>query len=388
VIDNGGILIKGKKILKVEKKIKPPKDAEIIDFTDFIVIPGLIDAHSSVGFHEEDFKVQTEPKSWSPFYPSGFRMTPPGTTAPTPKAEARFQAAQAVFYGDPSFKKFLAEGITLTKIAIPFHDLVGGSSVCVKLSANSPSDFIVKNPAGAEFSFVVKENVMKRYGDLKKLFLDTLDYRKKFEKYKKDLKKFRSKNKESSKDAPKEPQEPRKDENKEQILQILDRKIPMMIHASRENEILAALKIKEEFRVHLIIVGGQETYKMGEELALKRIPVIAGPESVLKKKGKEISYISELLKKNVQVAFSSRSSASAAFLPFQMIYAIQHGLSKLDALNILTTNGAQILGIAQRVGSISADKDADFVVLSADPFELSTKVQEVYIGGKRVFSAD
>ena len=99
VIDNGGILIKGKKILKVEKKIKPPKDAEIIDFTDFIVIPGLIDAHSSVGFHEEDFKVQTEPKPWSPFYPSGFRITPPGTTAPTPKAEARFQAAQRGWTG-------------------------------------------------------------------------------------------------------------------------------------------------------------------------------------------------------------------------------------------------------------------------------------------------
>lgn len=388
VIDNGGILIKGGKILKIDKKAKPPKDAEVIDLTDQVIIPGLIDAHSFIGFHKEDFNVQTEPKPWAPFIPGGFRRYPPERKASPPKAEARFQAGHAIFYGDPSFKKFLAEGITSAKIAIPSNDLVGGTSVCVRLRAASPSEFLLKSPAGGEFSFVVKENVMQRYGDLKKMFLEALDYRKKFEKYQKDLKEYKIKKKERSKETPKEPREPRKDENKELILQILDRKIPLMIRASKVNAIQAAMKIKEEFRINLILVGGHEAYKLAEDLALKKIPVIAGPEAVLVKKGEKINYLKELLKKNVQVAFCSSSGISAVFFPFQLAYAIQHGLSRLEALNILTINAARILGIANRIGSVTEGKDADLVVLTGNPFELDTKVHSVYIEGKLAYSGD
>jgi imidazolonepropionase-like amidohydrolase len=392
ILDNGGLLIEGGKIIRVDKKPRPPENARVIDFSDKIIVPGLIDAHCALGFHEEDFSVKTEPPP-----PEGtpiFWLMPAPPEMP-PMPEARFQSAQAVFYKDFSFMKSLAGGITSAKIAIPADYLVDGTSACVKLFADSASDLILKNPAGEEFSFVVKENATERYAELKKLFLEAQEYEKGFKKYEQDLKIYLDKKKakdqkkeaQAQKQEPaeqtlEEPKEPRKDENQEIILQVLMGKIPAMIRASRINEIEAAVKIAEEFKLNLVLVGGQEAYRIAGEVATKRIPVIAGPEAVYVKKGEKINYIKALLSKNVPVAFSSQSNAGTPFLPFQLTYAVQYGLTEEEALNVLTINAARILGIADKVGTLEAGKDADFVVLSGEPFEFGTKVEKVYVNGK------
>lgn len=401
MIENGGILIEGKKIIKLDKKAKPPKNAQVIDLKDKIIIPGLIDAHSSAGFYEENFAVNTEPPPpWRFPLPAFYRFYfPERGEAPPPSIETRYKASDAVFCGDSAFEKLLAEGITSVKISIPTDSLTGGISFCAKSSAGSPSEFILKEPVGVDFSFIVKENVMQRYGDLKKVFLDAIEYRKRFEKYKKDLRKYKEqerKSKTKKAKAPKkgeppekevpEPKEPKKDENHEVILQILARKIPAIIRASKINEIQAAVALKDEFKINIILVGGHEAYKIAKDLSLKRIPVIAGPEAVLVKKGKKINYIKELLNNNVPVGFCSNSAAGSLFLPYQLAYAVQHGLTEIEALNILSINAAKILGVSDRVGSIAPGKDADFVVLDGKPFDLGTKVERVYIDGRMAYS--
>jgi len=395
ILENGAILIEGGKIIRVDKKSRPPENAQVIDFTDRIIVPGFVDAHCALGYHAEDLSVKTEPPP-----PAG---TPipwwvPAPPEMPPMPEARFQSAQAVFYKDFSFMKSLAGGITSAKIAIPADYLVDGTSACVKLFADSASDLILKNPAGEEFSFVVKENATERYAELKKLFLEAQEYEKGFKKYEQDLKIYLDKKKakdqkkeaQAQKQEPaeqtlEEPKEPRKDENQEIILQVLRGKIPAMIRASRINEIEAAVKIAEEFKLNLVLVGGQEAYRIAGDLASKRIPVIAGPDAVYVKKGEKINYIKALLSKNVPVAFSSQSNAGTPFLLFQLTYAVQYGLTEEEALNILTVNAARILGIADKVGTLEAGKDADFVVLSGEPFEFGTKVEKVYVNGKLAY---
>jgi imidazolonepropionase-like amidohydrolase len=61
IIANGGILIKEGKIIKLDEKAKPPREASVTDFSDKIIISGLIDAFTHLGFHQEDFNVRTEP---------------------------------------------------------------------------------------------------------------------------------------------------------------------------------------------------------------------------------------------------------------------------------------------------------------------------------------
>ena len=398
VLDNGGLLIEGRKIIRVDKKPKPPENAQLIDLKDKTIIPGLIDAHCSLGFQEEDFNIKTEPPApLGILIPWRMELPPP----PSPMPEARSQSAQAVYYGACIFRKTLSEGISSAKISIPTEYLVAGSSFFAKLASESPSEFILKNPVGQEFCFMSKDNVMERYGDLKKIFLDALEYEKSFRNYQKDLKAYLEKKKgkdqkekgqarkeEKPGEELKESKEPKKDENQEIILQVLKGKIPAMIRASRINEIQAALKIAEEFKLNLMLVGGQEAYKIAEELSLKKIPVIAGPESIYVKKGEKINYIKVLLSKNVPVAFSSQSAAGSRFLPFQLAYAIQHGLTEFEALNILTIQAARVLGVADRVGSLEIGKDADFVVLSGEPFRLETRVNRLYVDGRLAYSEE
>jgi imidazolonepropionase-like amidohydrolase len=242
---------------------------------------------------------------------------------------------------------------------------------------------------------------MKRYGDLKKMFRDAQDYRKGWDKYKRDLKKYQEQKKEkdskttgktdeekSAEKEVQEPREPRMNENHETILQVLDRKIPALIRASRENEIQASLRIKDEFKIRLVLVGGQEAYKIPQDLSSRKVSVIAGPEVVLDKKGRKINYIKELLANGIPVAFCSCSSVGAAFIPYQLAYAVQHGLSRSQALDTVTAHAAKIFSMSNRVGSIAAGKDADFVILDGEPFDLGTRVIWVYIGGQRFFSEE
>lgn len=404
VLAGAGILVEDGKIISVDKKAKPPKNVRVVDFSENIIIPGLIDAFSHMGFHIEDYNVREEPPGPPRAPLTGIYRIYFGqqTAVPRPpRIEARYKASDAVFFGDPSFRECMAEGITLAVIAIPTAGLSGGMPFVARLGGGSPPAFKMVDPLGMVFVFSGHGNVMKRYGDLKKVFQDALDYRESWEKYEKDLKKYRDrvKDKNGAKKAgtdadrpsaagPQEPKEPRKNENHEAVLQAMDRKIPVLIRASRENEIQAALRIRDEFKVWLVIVGGQDAYKIPQELASRNVPVIAGPDIVLDKKGKRIGYIKELLENGIPVAFCSLSAQGAPFIPYQMAYAIQHGLSRTQALDLVTSHAAEIFNLSGRVGSIAAGKDADFVVLDGEPFDLGTKVKWIYVCGNRFFAEE
>jgi imidazolonepropionase-like amidohydrolase len=71
-------------------------------------------------------------------------------------------------------------------------------------------------------------------------------------------------------------------------------------------------------------------------------------------------------------------------LPLCVGMAIKAGLSWEDGLKSVTINAAEICGVADRVGSLEPGKDADLAILSGDPFEVQTQVQQVWIEGQPV----
>jgi imidazolonepropionase-like amidohydrolase len=64
---------------------------------------------------------------------------------------------------------------------------------------------------------------------------------------------------------------------------------------------------------------------------------------------------------------------------------VRFGLDRDTALAALTLNAAKMLDLADRVGSLSAGKDADFVVLDGDPLSVYTRVLETWVEGEKVF---
>ena len=67
------------------------------------------------------------------------------------------------------------------------------------------------------------------------------------------------------------------------------------------------------------------------------------------------------------------------------ILAVKYGLDKDTALKSLTINAAEILGVSDRLGSISKGKDADLVILSGEPLQLTSRVEMVFINGNIVY---
>jgi imidazolonepropionase-like amidohydrolase len=83
--------------------------------------------------------------------------------------------------------------------------------------------------------------------------------------------------------------------------------------------------------------------------------------------------------------FQSQATSGARYLPTAVGYAVRHGLGTDEALRGLTSMPAQFLGL-DSLGTIAIGKDADLVVLSGMPFELSTRVLAVMIDGQWVYT--
>jgi cytosine/adenosine deaminase-related metal-dependent hydrolase len=64
---------------------------------------------------------------------------------------------------------------------------------------------------------------------------------------------------------------------------------------------------------------------------------------------------------------------------------VRAGMSRKTALEALTINGAKMLDLDERVGTLEAGKDADFIVLSGDPLSVYTKIEQTWIEGVSVF---
>ncbi|HWM29788.1 MAG TPA: amidohydrolase family protein, partial [Woeseiaceae bacterium] len=68
--------------------------------------------------------------------------------------------------------------------------------------------------------------------------------------------------------------------------------------------------------------------------------------------------------------------------------AVRTGMSRDKALEGLTLANARMLGLDERIGSLDEGKDADFVILSGDPFSVYTRVLETWVEGRNVFDLD
>jgi imidazolonepropionase-like amidohydrolase len=386
VIENGGMLIRDGRIVRLDKKAKPPKDARIIDARERTIIPGLIDAHAHLGFGREDLNFDAAPSpAWRAPLPDSLKPYYPVKKAPAPpKIEVHFRAGSAVFYRDTDFRRALAEGVTLSKVAIPTFGPVGGISACVRTGASGPADFLVNDRVAVEYSFAGSENVMLSQGNLRKLFRDARDYGEKIRK----ARTAPGTNQARGAKAPPEPdpaQEPPGDENLDAAREVLEGRMPLMIRADKENEILAALEIKDEFRIKLVLVGAGEMSGMVGDLVSRKVPVILDPRALLDDAKDGPEAVKRLLASGIPVALGSGTGSAIEFFRFALLLLVQEGLDRSDVLDMASVHGAKILGMEDRVGSLAPGREADFVVMSGDPFDLETHVEQVFINGRRVY---
>ncbi len=165
---------------------------------------------------------------------------------------------------------------------------------------------------------------------------------------------------------------------------------PVIFRAERDRDIRAAVRFADEMKLKAVIIGGSESWKAAQFLKERNVPVIL--DSVLNMPLREddaydslFENASKLQAAGVRFCISTGDSgAHVRDLPFHAGMAAAYGLPKLEALKAVTLYPAQILGVADRVGSIEVGKIANLVVTDGDLLEARTRVRHLFIAGRQI----
>jgi imidazolonepropionase-like amidohydrolase len=171
---------------------------------------------------------------------------------------------------------------------------------------------------------------------------------------------------------------------------VLSGHVPLYVRVDRASDILVLINLVADYGVRAIIVGGSEAWMVADELAAENIPVVLAPQDILPGNFDRINARREsavmLADAGVTIAFADGQSQThnARNITQSAGNAVAYGLSYEAALQAITLAPAQIFGVADRVGSIEAGKEADVVIWPADPLELTSYPEQVFIKGNAV----
>lgn len=344
-------------------------DVQVEDLQGKIVFPGFIDAHTHLGILEEIF--QDDGDDLNEF-----------TEPVTPE----LRALDAVNPLDLGFRDAASGGVTTVMTGPGSANVIGGTNMVMKTAGHSFDEMILASQAGLKVAF--GENPKRVFNEQKKVpctrmgiaallrqtLIDAEDYLNKKAK------------------APSSDEVFERDLGMENMALVLQKKIPLRVHAHRADDILTAIRITDEFGIEMVLEHGTEAHKVIPELQKRHIPVVLGPtlSSRCKVELAGITWRTAALleKAGILVALTTDHNViPVQYLPLCAALAVKNGMSEEGALQAITLNPARILKQDQRIGSIEAGKDADLVILSAYPLDWRSRVERVYIDGKVVYDS-
>lgn len=195
-------------------------------------------------------------------------------------------------------------------------------------------------------------------------------------------------------DSPKEPEKPeapkapRKSSQLEPYRPLFAKTIVAMVEVEDNRAIEVAVKLfRDEFDLKTVIVADEAAAKNLDALQDKDVLVVVGPTFIGQADGKEINYAADLAVAGIDVAFQSQASTGMSTLPDAIAYAVYKGLGRSTALKGMTSTPADVFDLPS-IGKLEMGADADLVVLSGPPFELSSEVLAVMIDGVWVYEKE
>jgi imidazolonepropionase-like amidohydrolase len=374
VIDNGVLVMSGGRITAVGAQISIPSGAQVIDVAGRTVMPGLIDGFTNLGAADIPSLGKDDDEATDPVTPH-LRIT------------------DALNPDNRFIPLARSSGVTAALCAPAEGNLLSGQSALIRLAGTSAEEMVLSSPVGIHGALGEAPKI--RYGKknrapmtrmgaaalLRQTIVNAQGYADKLALYERKLEAHEASAEE------KEPTRPDRDFKLEALLPVVDGETPLILGADRFDDIYTALRIAAEFDLPLVLNRGAEGHRLASELAERDIAVIWGPVGAsyqeLESERGTPATPALLSEAGVRFAFQTGSIENVAGLLDQARSAIIHGLPYEEALKGLTLYPAQIFGVADRLGSLEVGKLADIVVFDGDPLEELSKVEIVFIGGKR-----
>ncbi len=360
------VLLRDGLIEAVGPDVVAPAGARVIDVQGLTITPGLIDAFGGVGL---------------PAPPARRSAADDSTTAPRPTLDPlapqafaleRVRVARALEARD--------KGVT-TALVIGREGLLPGRSVLLNLAGDEPADLVWRQPAAlhvhmAPLASRYPNSLMGVVALVRQALYDAERYERAWADYER---------------APRGQRRPRWSPALEAWQQVRARRLPLVVTAPRENDVRRALALRDEFDLRVIVAAANQASRLTDVILARKLPVILGvnfdPPRVDSSPDEEATQreIAEaqaapaaLARAGVRFAFGS---AYAPDFLAGVRKAIEKGLPRASALRALTLDAAQVLGIADRTGSLEAGKAANVVVWQGEPLSAEAKVKYVFVDG-------
>lgn len=360
-IENGQVLVNEGKIIEVGSEIKLPENCEVIDAKGGYIMPGIIDAHCHIGMWEEGIGFEGS---------DGNEITDPATP--------HLRAIDAINPFDTAFAEAYENGITCVCTGPGSANVIGGQFATIKTKGKRIDDMIVQQTASMKVAF--GENPKRCYNAKKQAPSTRMATAAILREYLFKTKNYlENREKNSSFDM-----------KLESLIPVVKGELNVKAHAHRTDDIFTAIRIAKEFGLKLTLEHCTEGHLIAEELAKEGYAAIVGPsfgsKSKVELKEKTFETASVLHNAGVKIAImTDHPVIPVHHLPMCAALAMKAGLSEEAAFKAITINPAEILGIADRVGSLEVNKDADIVVFDRHPFDLQAKTTCVLIDGEIVY---
>lgn len=345
-------------------QIKIPEGYQTL--TAKVVTPGIIDAHATVGL-------------------SGILNSPKHDQEQLEKSspiQPELRAVDAYNGRDPLVKWLRDLGVTTVNTGHAPGTLISGQLMVVK--TNVPSITSMKDtlvPTSAVASTLGAKALSKSPGTRSKAIAML---RAELMKAQSRLLKIEEAKDDEEKDKP--------DANLrlDVLVDILNKKIPLLMNAQRHQDIAAALRLQEEFGFKLILDGAAEAYLLLDEIKAAKVPVIVHPtmgRPFGDLENMTFTLAAQLHKAGIPFAFQSGYEAyvpKTRVVHFEAAMAAAYGLPQEVALAACTIQSAKILGLEKKIGSLEKGKHADLALFDGDPLETTTHTTGVIIESQLV----
>jgi imidazolonepropionase-like amidohydrolase len=341
-----------------------PADAERLDCTGKVIMPGLVDTHSHVG--------------------GGWAGDASGPMQPD------VRVLDSINVRDAGFCKARAGGLTTLNIMPGSGHLLSGQTTYAKLrKASTIDDFFIRDGNGKPLGGMKMANGTNSQKDapfpgtrsksaalVRQKFLKAQDYRRKLAEAKGDPAKA-----------------PDRDLEMEGLLDVLDGRVVVHHHCHRADDIMTVLRLRDEFGFKVVLHHVSEAWKVADQLAKAgaacSVIVVDSPGGKIEAMDLSLATGAVLEKAGVPCAIHTDDPVTDSRLFLRTAgLAVRAGMSREKALEALTLAGAKMLALDDRIGSLDAGKDADLIVLSGDPLGVRTKVLQTWVEGRKVFDRE
>ncbi len=357
-IEGGTVIVRDGKVTAVGKDIAIPADAKRIDASGKIVTPGIFDPQSLFGVDEVDQVNETQDGVLS-----------------SPRLTAAFDPADAINPRSVLIPVNVSEGVTRAVVAPNSGtSIIAGRGPIISLAGTE--GYLLKDPAAL---FVTLGEAGKKLAggsregallQLREALQDAKDYAANRAAYDKAARRGYVLTR----------------LDLEALQPFVKGELPVVVSVDRAADIESALKLAQEFKLKLVVSGGAEAWMVADQLAKAQVPVILNPlrdlPEAFESLGSRLDDAALLQKAGVMVAFETGDSHKSWNVKQDAGNAVANGMPWEAALKAITLNPARIYGVDKSVGTLEPGKDADLVVWSGDPLEVTSFADAVFIRGK------